>query len=68
MMRERATRAPTGRGGGRAPWWDRSSVGLTRFKERLIAAGTLTGQQIAAQLGVRRTTIGNGRNEKAEKA
>ena len=38
--------------------WVRSSAGLMSFKESLIAAGMLTGQQIAAQLGVRRTTIG----------
>jgi DNA invertase Pin-like site-specific DNA recombinase len=43
--------------------WVRSSAGLTSFKERLIAAGMLTGQQIAAQLGVRRTTIGRWRRE-----
>lgn len=43
--------------------WVRSSAGLTSLKERLIAAGMLTGQQIAAQLGVRRTTIGRWRRE-----
>lgn len=43
--------------------WVRSSAGLTSFKERLIAAGMLTGTQIAAQLGVRRTTIGRWRRE-----
>jgi len=43
--------------------WVRSSAGLTSFKERLIVAGMLTGTQIAAQLGVRRTTIGRWRRE-----
>jgi hypothetical protein len=43
--------------------WVRSSAGLTSLKERLLAAGMLTGQQIAAQLGVRRTTIGRWRRE-----
>ncbi len=37
--------------------WVRFAAGLTSFKERLIAAGMLTGAQIAAKLGVRRTTI-----------
>jgi hypothetical protein len=41
--------------------WVRFSAGLTSFKERLVAAGMLTGKQIAAQLGVRRTTIGRWR-------
>ena len=41
--------------------WVRFSAGLTSFKERLLAAGMLTGTQIAAQLGVRRTTIGRWR-------
>ena len=43
--------------------WVRSSAGLTSLKERLLAAGMLTGTQIAAQLGVRRTTIGRWRRE-----
>jgi hypothetical protein len=43
--------------------WVRTSAGLTSLKERLIAAGMLTGKQIAAQLGVRRTTIGRWRCE-----
>ena len=43
--------------------WVRSSAGLTSLKERLLAAGMLTGTQIAAQLGVRRTTIGRWRHE-----
>ena len=43
--------------------WVRSSAGLTSLKQRLLAAGMLTGQQIAAQLGVRRTTIGRWRGE-----
>ena len=36
----------------------RSSAGVMSLKEGLLAAGMLTGTQIAAQLGVRRTTIG----------
>lgn len=48
--------------------WVGSSAGLTSFKERLIAAGMLTGKQIAAQLGVRRTTIGRWRREGRLKA
>ncbi|HAM56168.1 MAG TPA: hypothetical protein DCQ64_12500 [Candidatus Rokubacteria bacterium] len=43
--------------------WVRSSAGLTSLKERLLAAGMLTGTQIAAQFGVRRTTIGRWRHE-----
>ena len=43
--------------------WVRFSAGLTSLKERLLAAGMLTGPQIAAQLGVRRTTIGRWRRE-----
>jgi hypothetical protein len=43
--------------------WVRCSAGLTSFKERLIAAGMLTGTQIAAKLGVRRTTIGRWRRK-----
>ena len=43
--------------------WVRFSAGLTSFKKRLIAAGMLTGAQIAAQLGVRRTTIGRWRRQ-----
>jgi hypothetical protein len=43
--------------------WVRFSAGLTSLKERLLAAGMLTGTQIAAQLGVRRTTIGRWRRE-----
>ena len=41
----------------------RSSAGLTSLKERLLASGMLTGKQIAAQLRVRRTTIGRWRRE-----
>jgi hypothetical protein len=43
--------------------WVRFSARLTSLKERLLAAGMLTGAQIAAQLGVRRTTIGRWRRE-----
>jgi hypothetical protein len=43
--------------------WVRFSAGLTSLKQRLLDAGMLTGQQIAAQLGVRRTTIGRWRRE-----
>jgi len=43
--------------------WVRFSAGLTSLKLRLLAAGMLTGKQIAAQLGVRRTTIGRWRRE-----
>jgi hypothetical protein len=43
--------------------WVRWSAGFTSLKERLLAAGTLTGTQIATQLGVRRTTIGRWRRE-----
>ena len=43
--------------------WVRPSAGLTSFKDRLIAAGMLTGTQIATQLDVRRTTIGRWRRE-----
>jgi len=43
--------------------WVRASAGLTSLKQRLLAAGMLTGTQIAAQLGVRRTTIGRWRHE-----
>ncbi len=43
--------------------WVRFSAGLTSFKERLLAAGMLTGTQIAAKLGVRRTTIGRWRRQ-----
>jgi hypothetical protein len=43
--------------------WVRWSAGFTSLKERLLAAGMLTGTQIAAQLGVRRTTIGRWRRE-----
>ena len=43
--------------------WVRFSAGLTSLKQRLLAAGMLTGKQIAAQLGVRRTTIGRWRRE-----
>jgi len=43
--------------------WVRFSAGFKSFKERLLAAGMLTGTQIAAQLGVRRTTIGRWRRE-----
>jgi len=40
--------------------WVRSSARRTSLKARLLAAGMLTGTQIATQLGVRRTTIGGG--------
>jgi hypothetical protein len=43
--------------------WVRWSAGFTSLKARLLAAGMLTGTQIAAQLGVRRTTIGRWRRE-----
>jgi hypothetical protein len=43
--------------------WVRFSAGLTSFKERLIAAGMFTGAEIAAKLGVRRTTIGRWRRQ-----
>jgi hypothetical protein len=43
--------------------WVRFSARLTSLKERLLAAGMLTGTQIAAQLGVRRTTIRRWRRE-----
>ena len=48
--------------------WVRWSAGFTSLKERLLAAGMLTGTQIAAQLGVRRTTIGRWRREGRLKA
>ena len=38
--------------------WVRTSAKLKSLKERLLAAGWLTGRQIQEQLGVRRTTLG----------
>ncbi len=43
--------------------WVRFSAGFTSLKQRLLDAGMLTGPQIAAELGVRRTTIGRWRCE-----
>jgi len=43
--------------------WVRFSAGFKSFKQRLLDAGMLTGQQIAAALGVRRTTVGRWRRE-----
>ena len=43
--------------------WVRFSARLKSLRQRLLDAGMLTGQQIAAKLGVRRTTIGRWRRE-----
>jgi transcriptional regulator with XRE-family HTH domain len=43
--------------------WVRYSTKLKSLKQRLLEAGMLTGKQIAARLGVRRTTIGRWRRE-----
>jgi hypothetical protein len=43
--------------------WVRFSADLKSLKERLVAAGWLTGKQIAAQLGVGRTTLGRMRRD-----
>jgi hypothetical protein len=43
--------------------WVRFSARLKSLRERLLEAGWLTRQQIAAKLGVRRTTIGRWRQE-----
>ena len=38
--------------------WVRTSAKLKSLKERLLAAGWLTGRQIQEKLGIRRTTVG----------
>jgi DNA invertase Pin-like site-specific DNA recombinase len=61
-LNERGLRTGTGEAFDSARvQWVRFSAGLTSFKERLLAAGMLTGVQIAAKLGVGRTTIGRWR-------
>jgi len=64
ILNERGLRTGAGEAfdAGRVQWV-RFSARLTSLKERLLAAGMLTGTQIAAQLGVRRTTIGRWRRE-----
>ena len=64
ILNERGLRTGAGEAfdAGRVQWV-RFSARLTSLKERLLAAGMLTGAQIAAQLGVRRTTIGRWRRE-----
>ena len=62
VLNERGLRTGAGEAfdAGRVQWV-RCSARPTSLKERLLAAGMLTGAQIAAQLGVRRTTIGRWR-------
>jgi hypothetical protein len=43
--------------------WVRRATGLKSLKQRLLAAGWVTGRQITAQLGVRRTTLGRMRRD-----
>ena len=43
--------------------WVRTAAGLKSLKERLLAAGMLTGKQIRARLGVSRTTLGDRRRQ-----
>lgn len=48
--------------------WVRCSAGLESLKKRLLAAGMLTSQQMAARLGVNRTTLGSWRRQGRLKA
>ncbi len=62
MLNERGLRTGAGEGFDPASvQWVRFSAKLKSLKERLLAAGMLTSKQLAAQLGMSRTTIGKRR-------